>query len=77
MSSKFYEKYMLIGDFNVEESEPCLSQFLFETNAKNIVKEATCYKSLNNQSCIDLIVLQVSRIPRQYQQGYRIFTKWL
>ena len=36
--SKFYDKYMLVGDFNAEESEPCLSQFLFEMNAKNIVK---------------------------------------
>ena len=26
------------GDFNEEESEPCLSQFLFEMNVKNIVK---------------------------------------
>ena len=29
---------MLIGDFNAEESEPRLSQFLYEYNAKNIVK---------------------------------------
>ena len=25
-----YDKFMLVGDFNAEESEPCLSQFLFE-----------------------------------------------
>ena len=25
-------------------------------NAKNIVKEATCYKSLSNASCIDLVI---------------------
>ena len=41
MHSKFYERYILIGDFNVEESEPCLSQFLFEMNTKHIVKEPT------------------------------------
>ena len=51
---------MLIGDFNVEESEPCLSQFLFEMNAKNIVKEPTCYKSLSNPSCIDLVITNSS-----------------
>ena len=45
MYSKFYERYMLIGDFNAEESEPCLSQFLFEMTAKDIAKEPTCYKS--------------------------------
>ena len=56
MYSKFYESYMLIGDFNTEDSEPCLSQFSFEMNAKNIVKEPTCYKSLSNPRCIDLII---------------------
>ena len=47
---------MLVGDFNAEELEPCLSQFLFEMNAKNIVKESTCFKSLSNPSCIDLVI---------------------
>ena len=45
---------MLIGDFNAEESEPCLSQFLFEMIAKIIAKESTFYKSLSNPNCIDL-----------------------
>ena len=58
--SKYYEKFILIGHFNAEESEPCLSQFLFEMNAKNIVKEPTCYKSLRNPSCIDLIITNCS-----------------
>ena len=56
MCSKFYERFMLIGDFNADESGLCLSQFLFEMNAKNIVKEPTCYKSLSNPSCIDLVI---------------------
>ena len=47
---------MLVGDFNAEESGPCLSEFLFEMNAKNIVKEPTCFKSLSNPNCIDLII---------------------
>ena len=54
--SKVYDKYMLIEDFNAEESEPCLSQFLFEMNAKNVVKEPTCFKSLSNPSYIDLAI---------------------
>ena len=51
---------MLIGDFNAEESEPCLLQFLFEMNAKNIVKEPICYKSLSNPSYIDLVIANSS-----------------
>ena len=60
MYSKFYERYKLIGDFNAEESEPRLSQFLFEMNAINIVKEPTCYKRLSNPSCIDLVITNSS-----------------
>ena len=36
--SKCNDKYMLAGDFNVEESEPCLSQFLFEMNTKILLR---------------------------------------
>ena len=41
--NKFDDKYMLVGDFNAEDSEPCLSLFLFEMNPTNIVKEPTCF----------------------------------
>ena len=51
-----YEKFLLAGDFNVEENENCLSDFLYEHNAKNLVKEKTCFKSLDNPSCIDLFL---------------------
>ena len=58
--SKFYDKYMLVGDFKAEESGPCLSQFLFEMNTKNIVKKPTCFKTLTNPSCIDLFITNIS-----------------
>ena len=41
-------------------TEPCLSRFLFEMNAKNIVKEPTCFKSLSNRSCIYLVITNSS-----------------
>ena len=55
-----YDKYMLVGDFNTGELEPCLSQFMFEMNAKNIVKGPTCFKSLSNRSCIDIVITNSS-----------------
>ena len=58
--SKFYERHILIGDFDLEESEPYLSRFLFEINAKKIVMEPICYKSLSNPSCIDLVITNSS-----------------
>ena len=47
---------MLVGDFNAEESELCLSRFYYEYNAKNIVKENTCFKNALNPNCIDLFI---------------------
>ena len=51
-----HHQFKLVGDFNAEESEPRLSQFLYEYNAKNIVKEKSCFKNAMNPSCIDLFV---------------------
>ena len=51
---KHYDKFMLVGDFNAEESEPSLSQFLYEYNVNKNVKESTCFKNALNPSCIDL-----------------------
>ena len=43
---------MLVGDFSAKESEPCLLQFLYEYNAKNIVKESTdCIERI--EKCIE------------------------
>ena len=47
---------MLIGDFNVNQSEPVLAQFPQDYNAVNRIHENTYYKSMNNRSCIDLII---------------------
>ena len=58
--TKFYDKYTLVEDLNAKESEPCNLQFLFEMNAKNIVMEPTCFKSLSNPSCIDLVITNSS-----------------
>ena len=66
--SKFYDQYMLVGDFNAEESEPYLSQFRFEINAKNIIKEPTCFKSLSNPSCIDLAITNGSNFQNKESQ---------
>ena len=40
-----YEKFLLPGDFNIEEQESPLREFLYERNTKNLVKEATCFKN--------------------------------
>ena len=51
---------MLLGNFNAEESESWISKFLYEFNAKNIVKENNCFKNTLNPSCIDLFITNSS-----------------
>ena len=58
--SKFHDEYMIAGDYNAEESEPCLSQFLFEMNTEN-VKEPTCFKSRSNPNSTDLLIFKRRR----------------
>ena len=41
-----YDNFLLIGDYNAEDSEPCMSQFLHQYEAKNLVKVKTCFKKL-------------------------------
>ena len=51
-----YDHFILLGDFNVQENETILSEFLNEHNTKNIVKNKTCFKTIENPSCVDLIM---------------------
>ena len=50
--------------FNVQENETILSEFLNTYNAKNIVKNKTCFKSVKNPSCV---VLTVTDKPGSFQ----------
>ena len=61
----------MIGDFNAEDSEPCLSEFLGQYQAKNIVKDKTCFKNPDNPSCIDLFL---TNSPSSFQHTKTIST---
>ena len=50
-----YEDFIIMGDFNVNESNPVMVTFLNQHNCKNIIKNKTCYKTIEG-SCIDLII---------------------
>ena len=56
-----YEKFLLAGDFNVQETDAPLQEFLDEFGAKNLVKDKTCFKSPENPSCIDLFLTNSCR----------------
>ena len=62
---------MLKGDFNAQDSETCLSEFLYQYEAKNIVRDKTCFKNPENASCIDLFL---TNKPYGFQNTMAIFT---
>ena len=61
---KTFDKFLLAGDFNIEETDPIMFEFLFKNDSKNLVQQKTCFKSTNNPSCIDLFV---TNSPRSFQ----------
>ena len=52
---------LCIGDFNSATSETTLRNFCDLYKLKNLLSELTCFKNLDNPSCIDLFVTNCSR----------------
>ena len=61
-----YGNIILLGDFNVEVKEKNISGFKSTYNIKSSVKQKTCFKNLDNRSCIDLIL---TNSPRSFQDS--------
>ena len=51
-----YENFLLLGDFNSEMSEDGMRDFSETYDLKNLIKEPTCFKNIENPSLIDLIL---------------------
>ena len=64
-------KFLLLGDLNVESSDPVLNDFCSVYNFFSLVKGPTCYKSLYNPSCINLLL---TNPPRSFQNTVIIET---
>ena len=68
---KTYKNYLLLGDFNAENTEPILSEFLEQYEAKNIMKNKTCLKNPDRPTCIDLFL---TNSPQSFQNTITIST---
>ena len=66
-----YGNMILIGDFNVEINQPSMKSFWDSYTLTSLIKESTCYKNLQNPSCIDLIL---TNIPCSFQNSYVVET---
>ena len=56
-----YDKILLVGDFNAEENENIMKNFLELYDLKNLVKDKTCFKSLQNPTSIDLFLTNCNK----------------
>ena len=62
LSSLSYENIMLIGDFNLTNTNADLASFTSENGLHNLIDEPTCFKSVNNPTCIDHIWVSNKKI---------------
>ena len=46
--------FLLYANLNIEISNSFLEQFCASSNLKSLIKEPTCFKSVDNPSCIDI-----------------------
>ena len=61
----------MLGDFNAEDTEPILPEFLEQYKAKNIMKNKTCFKNPDRTTCIDLFLTDS---PHSFQNTMTIST---
>ena len=66
-----YENIIILGDFNIEESNTKMKNFMIDFGLRNLIKDKTCYKNPLNPSCIDLIL---TNRPRSFQNSTVIDT---
>lgn len=53
---KDYENIIILGDLNMEKSNTHLDDLMTNFNLDPLIKEPTCFKSINRPSCIDHIL---------------------
>ena len=59
--SAIYGNFILIGDFNAEESDTTIKDFWDIYSFKNFIKDATCFKNPDKPKCIDLMLTNRNR----------------
>ena len=76
-SSK-YENFIVIGDFNAEMTNNYLEEFCASYNLKNLIKEPTCFKNIDNPTLIDPILINHTKSFHSsglYERGLSDFDK--
>ena len=64
-SSK-YDNFILLGDYNAQVDNDFVKEFCSTYNLKSLIRQNTCFKSLINPSCIDLVL---TNCPKSFQHS--------
>ena len=78
LNSSKYDNFIVLGDFNVEMSNPHMSEFCALYNFTNLIKEPTCYKNVDKPTSIDHILTNYERCFQHsgiYETGLSDFHK--
>ena len=51
-----FKNFILIGDFNAEESDTTIKDFYDIYSFKNLITDVTCFKNTDKPKCIDPIL---------------------
>ena len=75
-SSK-YDNFVILGDLNTQVSNSFMEQFCASYNLKSLIKEHTYFKSVDNPSCLDMILTNPKCVqnPGVYETGIPDFHK--
>ena len=60
-NSSHYDKYLCIGDFNLEISDTALRNFCNLYKLRDLIRELTCFKNPGKPSSVDLFLTNCSR----------------
>ena len=60
-NSSRYDKYLCIGDFNLEISDTALRNFCNLYKLRDLIRELTCFKNPGKPSSVDLFLTNCSR----------------
>ena len=56
-----YDNIIMLGDLNCESILEPMEAFCIIYNLKHLINEPTCFKNMDNPSCIDLILTNKNR----------------
>ena len=78
-TTETYDRTILMGDFNMTTTNPLLHELIDNFNMSSLINEPTCFKSIINPKCIDLILTNYKNQfmkSSTFETVFRSFINW-